>query len=118
MSIKRRFRKWLYRLVKEEEAVSSENWQRHTVPLEDIMPCIFCQRPVVKDSMFCRHCGKALVERRQQTTGAQKLVLAVKPMATPAPVMNLTGQIESALKPGEKHGRVRAYNRLKRAGKV
>jgi hypothetical protein len=117
MSIKRRFRKWLYKLVKEEEAVSSENWQRHTVPLEDIMPCIYCQRPIMKDSLFCRHCGFALIERRQQTTGSQKLVLAVKPQ-TPAPVMNLTGQIESAIKPNEKHPRIRAYNRLRRAGKV
>ena len=120
----RRFRKWLYGLVREEEELEEQatGWHRAIA----VVPCVYCAKPIPPDSLFCKHCGFALVKTKQQTTGAQKLVvsLPVERVATmdlpnlPARHHVLTNQIEAALIPGEKHSRVRAYNRLKRQGQV
>ena len=105
--VKKRFfvvrflRRWLYRLIKEDELVSVSNWQRH------VTPCVYCQRPIPVDSLFCAHCGFALATRKPQDTTGHRL-----PTPPVVPV-TLTGQIEAMVNPREKHARLNAYNRLK-----
>lgn len=122
MGLKRRLGKWLYRIFREEEELQEQatNWQRTIA----VMPCVYCQRPIAPDSVFCKHCGFALAKVEHHTTGAQKLVstLPVERVATielpKPPKRGLNTQIEAAIIPGEKYSRAKAYHRLRRQGQV
>jgi hypothetical protein len=66
-SLRRWIRKYVYKLVVEEETIKAAAIDWHPVS-----KCRFCERPLMVECDFCPHCGYDLKERH--TTGNVRLV--------------------------------------------
>ena len=103
----------VYELVKEEEELEEQatGWHRAI----KLLPCFFCQKLVAPESLFCPHCGFAMIETKQRTTASQKLVRALPLNQVPTNVLpkhDRTNAIAAAKIPGEKHAQMKAYKRV------
>jgi hypothetical protein len=104
-SLRRWIRKYVYKLVVEEETIKAAAIDWHPVS-----KCRFCERPLLVECDFCPHCGYDLKERH--TTGNVRLV---EPLIVEFSPQTTTGILRKYQRPDERPiqtlGRIRKNDR-------